>query len=358
MINQISPEHFFTLAQQHPIIDVRSPGEFAHGHVPNAHNIPLFSDSERAMVGTIYKQVGKQDAIHTGMALVGPRLINYVTQAQAIIPNNTALIYCARGGMRSKSFVTLLATYGINVYQLIGGFKAYKKYLRDHAQQPHCYVLIGGKTGSGKTHILCELEKRGEQIIDLESLANHKGSVFGGVGLMSQPTQEQFNLNCLAALAQLNRSKIIWLEKESYKIGNLTVPQQIWQQMINTPVVYLQVSHQQRSKNLMRDYGSTDPEILKKCVHQLTKKIGGQRTHQLCQWIDEKNSTAVIDALLAYYDQLYTFSLEQKNATAVTHITLEAEDHDAQAAELLSKYQEHRLYAAPRAITPQPWLAP
>ena len=399
MIHQIPVQQFIELAKNSPVIDVRAPAEFTNGHIPGAHNVPLFSDDERALIGTLYKQQGKQEAIRAGLEFVGPKLTNYVEQVAEIVNTSaeqpiscpptsseiaslhasnfvsrsevgtptieviiasyldttptapldmggkspeqsnrkaTVLTYCARGGMRSKSFGMLLATCGYTVYQLNGGYKAYKKYLRDTAAEKCNFVVLGGKTGSGKTKILHELKKLGEQVLDLEKLAHHKGSVFGAVGEQPQPSQEQFIVDCLSTVAHFDSTKIIWVEKESYKVGDLAIPQELWHQMQQAPIVYIEIPQEQRLQNLMTDYGSYDRELLKTSVQRLHKKLGGACVKELCEQIDVNNYRAVACTLLDYYDQLYEYGLQKSDDQDIEHIVFTNET-SAEIANTLSR---------------------
>lgn len=337
MFTSLSIKDFLVLAQKHPVIDVRAPLEFKKGHIPGAYSIPLFSDDQRAVVGTLYKQKGKPEAIRVGLELVGPQLTQYIEQAHTICTatrSNILLVYCARGGMRSKSFCMLLATCGYTVYQLIDGYKGFKQHLRTQAEKPYTIILLGGKTGCGKTALLQELKQQGEQIIDLENLAHHKGSVFGGIHQPEQPTQEQFIVNCLSALITCDPKKSIWIEKESYKIGNLSIPSQLWNLMSTAPVVYIDIPRAQRLENSIAEYGTTTCETLKTCVQALVKKLGGARTQKLCAELDAGNVAAVATALLDYYDQTYTFNLEKNKNTQVKHVTFMHETRAEQASKL------------------------
>lgn len=337
MFIPVSVKDFLILAQKHPVIDVRAPLEFKNGHIPGAFNVPLFSDDQRAVVGTMYKQQGKQEAIRVGLELVGPQLKNYIDTVHKICNEHTSkiiLVYCARGGMRSKSFCMLLATCGYTVYQLIDGYKGFKQYLRTHTEKPYNAMLLGGKTGCGKTALLQELKHQGEQVIDLEGLAHHKGSVFGGIHQQEQPSQEQFIVNCLSALAACDPIKIVWFEKESYKIGNLSIPTQIWNIMNTAPILYIDIPHVQRLENIMVDYGTATAEQLKSCVQVLTKKLGGARTQALCAELDAGNIATVATALLDYYDQSYTFSLEKNKDAKVTHLVFNGESIREQAEKI------------------------
>jgi tRNA 2-selenouridine synthase len=175
-----------------PMLDVRSPGEFARGHIPGAQNIPLFDNEGRAEVGTIYKQKGKQPAILRGLELVGPNMATMAERGRLTAIDNTVFVHCWRGGMRSGSVAWLLESYGVKVFTLKGGYKAFRRYMQQQFEAPKNLLVLGGRTGSQKTTWLHALQGDGEQVIDLEGLACHKGSSFGMLGEHPQPTQEQF----------------------------------------------------------------------------------------------------------------------------------------------------------------------
>jgi len=202
---QLSVDDFLKEAAHLPVIDVRSPGEYDHAHIPHAINIPLFDNEERAKVGTRYKQVGKDSAVLLGLELVGPKLADFVKKARRLnLTGQEVLVHCWRGGMRSGSFAWLLNTAGIKARTLEGGYKAYRSQVLAAFAEP-ARMIYGGKTGSGKTEILHELAKQGEQVIDLEALANHKGSSYGAIGQEPQPSSEQFE-NKLFAVWRKTRS--------------------------------------------------------------------------------------------------------------------------------------------------------
>jgi tRNA 2-selenouridine synthase len=328
MIIPILPEQVFKLLQEHILIDVRSPKEYLKGHIPSAYNVPLLLDDQRALVGTIYKQQGKQQAISRALEFVEPQLERYAQKVKEIsIANSTAslIVYCWRGGMRSKSFGMFLARCGYSVYQMIGGQKAYKAYVRKQAELPYKFIVLGGKTGCGKTRILQELKKQGEQVLDLELLAGHRGSSFGGLGKPQQPTQEQFIINCFSMLAQCNPQRSIWVEKESYKIGDLSTPYELWRQLQKAPVLYIDRPQEERITLLLEEYGAYEPENLKTCTLSLSKKIGSAQAKKLCQLIDEKKYEEVIRQLIIYYDKLYDYSLQKSKNLNVMHMQLSGE---------------------------------
>src|SRR3989339_1355584 len=187
----ISVAEFLKRGNSLPIIDVRSPGEYEHAHIPGALALPLFSNEERAEVGTIYKQRGRVQAVQKGLEFVGPKLKDF-TKFALKLNSDELLIHCWRGGMRSSAMAWLLETVGINCSLLKDGYKAYRNHVLESFDLPYKILLLGGYTGSGKTEILSALKEAGEQVVDLEGLSNHKGSAFGALGQGIQPSSEQF----------------------------------------------------------------------------------------------------------------------------------------------------------------------
>ena len=339
MITQISPQKLLSSLHTYPIIDVRAPKEFTQGHIPGALNVPLFSDTQRALVGTTYKQQGKEDALRVGIEIVGPHINNYIDTLQSLTHEKTVVVYCWRGGMRSKSICMLLNFFGYTTYQITGGYKAFRQYLYAQAERPYSIVLLGGTTGCGKTHLLTALADQGEQIIDLEKIAHHKGSAFGELGEQPQPTQEQFITNCLLELAQKDPNTTVWIEKESSRIGNISLPQQLWHQMEQAPVIYINVPEEQRIKNLLHDYGTFSKEQLKACVLKLTKQLGNERTRQLMDLLDQGDYKTGLKHLLAYYDKLYAYGLTKQSNHTFYHLDLPAAPFDEQATIIKNYYQ-------------------
>ena len=221
-IEKIHIEQFLELANHHRVIDVRSPGEYKHAHIPGAYSLPLFTDEERAAVGTAYKQESREKAIKLGLDFFGPKMKRMVEEVEELMGNrqqaitnnsdknlpiaNCLLLYCWRGGMRSAGVAWLMDLYGFKVYTLIGGYKKFRNHALETFKLPLQFKILGGYTGSGKTEVLKELKSNGEAVVDLEEIAKHKGSAFGNIGLPQQPTQEMFE-NILAL--ELRKSSMV-----------------------------------------------------------------------------------------------------------------------------------------------------
>ena len=220
----IPAEQFLLMARSLPVIDVRSPGEYRKGHILGAFNIPLFTNEERAEVGTLYVQTGKEPAINLGQEIAVQKTDYYLEEIAKAAPQKQALLHCWRGGMRSAKIATFYEEAGYRIFVLEGGYKAYRKYIRHQFSSGKPVILIGGYTGSGKTEILNNIHKQGHQVIDLEALAHHKGSSFGHLGQDEQPTTEQFENDLFAQWEKIDSLKHLWLEHESMKIGNVLLP--------------------------------------------------------------------------------------------------------------------------------------
>jgi tRNA 2-selenouridine synthase len=301
----LSVEDFLRLARRFPVIDVRSEGEFEHGHIPSAINIPLFDNAERAEVGAIYKQIGKETAIVRGLEIVGPKLANFVRQAQAVAVDRQVLVHCWRGGMRSGSFAWLLRTAGLDAQTLTGGYKAYRQAVLSIFEPPARLLVLGGETGSGKTEVLKYLKESGEQVIDLEALAHHRGSAFGSIGQQPQPSTEQFENDLANVWQALDFTKRIWIEDESIKIGVVQIPLSLWYKMKSAPIIRFHIPQDLRVARLIDDYGDFPIEILSESVLKIQKKLGGLATTQALDALQNGNLAVTVQITLNYYDRSY-----------------------------------------------------
>lgn len=338
----IDPEKFLSLSQSHVIIDVRSPSEFFQGHIPGAVNIPLFDDEERKQVGILYRQSGRQPAILAGLDLVGPKMSGFVKLAQKLAPERKVLLHCWRGGMRSASIAWLLKTANFNVSILEGGYKAYRKFIREKPGKEIKLMVLGGKTGSGKSEILDRLAGMGEQVIDLEKIAHHKGSAFGDLGQEKQPTNEQFENNLFDALKKLDLGKTIWVEDESRGIGFVGIPDIFYQQMRNSAVMFLDVPKPFRVKRLVKEYALFDPQRLENAIHRITKKLGGLNARLSIEALSRKDYATVADLLLIYYDKAYLKGLSFRDENKVFKLSVEDEDPEIIAKSVLKFFHNNK----------------
>lgn len=408
-VQKISITDFLLYAETMPVIDVRSPGEYVHAHLPGAYSLPLFTDEERKVVGTAYKQQGRQQAIKFGLDFFGPKMKSMVEEVEkmfevrgtkydvisempdltkekstealsALNPklqttnhkqqtSNSVLLHCWRGGMRSGAVAWLLDLYGFKVYILDGGYKAFRNWVLQQFETDHPLKIIGGYTGSGKTELLSELKKKGEAVIDLEALANHKGSAFGGIGKGAQPSTEMFE-NRLAlqlwktgGMCNVGESlmyevrgtkydiegpeilqdsetptseiqhqtsnikhqtsnivhptsniqhRTIWLEDESQRIGNINIPNEFWKTMRSKPVVFLDIPFEERLEYITSNYGKCDKEKLVNAVMRIKKRLGGLEAKAAINFLLEDDVKESFRILLSYYDKLYKKGLHSR----------------------------------------------
>lgn len=313
MIKEASWNDFLSLRETIPVVDVRSPLEFAEGHIPAAVNIPLLNDKERIEVGTDYKQKGRQEAIRTGFRLVGPRLHEIIDKAEEIAITKELLVHCWRGGMRSSNFSQFVGMAGIHAHTLKGGYKTYRQYAQKSFEEDLQVVLISGCTGSGKSEVLRSLKETGEQVIDLEGLANHKGSAFGALMMPPQPTTEQFQNYLFEEIQKLDLTKPVWVEDESIAVGKIFLPNEFWKTMRKSPVVLLNVEKEVRIQRLVEEYGAADRKEFLEAMTRITKKLGGQHFKAAKEKMEEDDMHTVMDILLTYYDKAYTGSLQKRN---------------------------------------------
>ncbi len=324
----ISLDEFLSLRHTLPVLDVRSEGEFQSGHIPNAINIPLLNNQERIAVGTDYKLRGQLEAIKTGFRLVGPRLHDIIEQALHVASDREALVHCWRGGMRSAYFCSFVQMAGVKTHQLKGGYKAYRSRVQQSFQKPLHLMVIGGCTGSGKTEILRALATAGEQVIDLERLACHKGSVFGGLMMPRQPTTEQFENDLFEAINTLDAHKRIWIEDESIAIGKVFLPQVFWKALSESQVIEIKVDKAVRVQRLVNEYSSADPHEFLAAMSGIVKKLGGQHFKEAKEKLLAGDWPSAIAILLTYYDKAYQNGLSRKKQRIIQHIEWDGKDSE------------------------------
>lgn len=316
-VKKISIEEFLALAPHYPVFDVRSPGEYLHAQISGALSLPLFSDEERKVVGTAYKQQSKQKAIKIGLDYFGVKMRNMVETVEKIVAEKnttetkTILVHCWRGGMRSAAVAWLLDLYGFEVYTLVGGYKSYRNWVISQFEKTYEINILGGYTGSGKTAILHELVNNKQPVIDLEKLANHKGSAFGGIGQGEQPTQEMFE-NLLATELNKNEQNNIWLEDESQRIGKLQIPQPFWLHMRTKPVFFIEIPFQERLQYIIQEYGAWDQHSLQLSIERIQKRLGPLETKTAIACLHKNKIDDCFGILLLYYDKHYNKGLQNR----------------------------------------------
>ncbi|MBF8263224.1 MAG: tRNA 2-selenouridine synthase [Parachlamydiales bacterium] len=294
------------------LIDVRSPVEYAHGHIPHAINLPLFNDAERALVGLTYKKEGKRCAIEKGLQLVS---FDRIVQEIRRLDPGSVDIYCARGGMRSSSMAWLFELIGFEAFVIAEGYKSYRRWALNQFSLPYSLFVLGGETGSGKTKIIKALAHVGQNVIDLEALACHRGSVFGDLG--SQPTQEQFENN-LAAELYKKKDRPIWVEDESGRIGSVEIPPLIFEQIRKAPMVALQVPQEQRAQECLDEYLGLGSQKLSIAIRRLCKRMGRLETKKAIAALEQNQFRECCQILLRYYDKKYRYGMSLKDPKTVT----------------------------------------
>jgi len=308
---------FFELSSKHPVIDVRTPAEFERGHIPGANNIPLFSNEERAEIGTIYKKDGKRAAVSRGMELVTPKFTDFVKAAEALGSDKTLLVNCWRGGMRSASMAWLFELYGYKVFTLAGGYKSFRRLVLNTFAAPVKLNVLGGKTGSGKTLILHELGKSGETILDLEAIACHKGSAFGSLGEKTQPTQEMFENLVATQLLTIPADSVIWIEDESQNVGKRVIPNSFFAQMRAAKVYCIDLPLEKRIEYLTTEYGKYSKEELLASIDKIWKRLGPQHAKAAKEAIELGDLKRACEISLVYYDKSYNHGIAKRDPSTI-----------------------------------------
>jgi tRNA 2-selenouridine synthase len=323
-------------------VDVRSEGEFAHARVPGAINAPVLNNEQRHLVGLRYKQNGSTAAVRLGLQLVGPEFDRYFDRLLELSKNRPVLMHCWRGGLRSHIASTLLAWNNQPVYLLQGGYKAYRTWALERVNHPPEMMVLGGHTGSGKTEILQRLQTEGVPTLDLEGLAHHKGSAFGGLGQKEQPSNEQFENTLALALwwhQRLNAAAPIWVENESRNIGKCALPNGFFKALSEAPVLALGVSRAQRADRLLNEYGHFDKALLSEKTAALQRRLGPQHEKAAQEALAEGRMMDWMLILLDYYDKAYEHGRLGRNIEA---IEFDWSQTEASFEALLKKIHETR----------------
>lgn len=363
-VQRIHIDEFLKLAETHPVFDVRSPGEYNHAHLPGAVSLPLFTDEERKQVGTAYKQISREQAIKIGLDYFGPKMRKMVEEVESVSSRqladssrqsavgslpaaNCILVYCWRGGMRSGAVSWLLDMYGFKVYTLIGGYKKFRNHVLDTFKKPYHINIIGGYTGSGKTELLKTLKEKGEKVIDLEAIANHKGSAFGAIGLPPQPTQEMFENLLSTELSAISSQEglptadyrlptgCIWLEDESQRIGLVNIPGELWKNMRHSKVWFLDIPFEERLKHIIPEYGVLEPDKLIAAIERISQKLGHLNAKTAILLLKEGKISESFEILLRYYDKFYFRSLHNREGLETLLHTINCKSVSPENADLL-----------------------
>lgn len=327
------------LGSFHTIIDARSPAEFAEDHLPGAVNWPVLDDDERRVVGTEYTQVSAFDAKKRGAAMVARRIGELLeTHAQDKPRDWLPLVYCWRGGKRSGTLAWFLDQIGFRTSLLQGGYKAFREQIREQLTTlplRYDYVVIAGRTGSGKTRLLQALAEAGAQVLDLEGLAKHRGSVLGGLPHEPQPTQKAFETQLWSALSAFDASRPVYVESESRKIGALHVPTALLERMRNDGrVVMVTMPDEARVQLLVEEYGFFAAQLERFCGHLDTLvDLRGRETVQHWQALAREGRWADVfaDMMRSHYDPLYLKSIARNYTGMVAgqEVLLPGGDADA-----------------------------
>lgn len=337
-------DSLFDLRVKDVIIDVRTPAEFEKGHIIGAKNIPLLNNAERAEVGTLYKQKNPQVAFDRGMELVGPKMASYIKAGRLATNNEGAIIYCWRGGKRSQSMSWLFNMAGLQTKTIPGGYKAYRQYATSILQNPSLKLLVvGGKTGSGKTKVLHALRAQGEQIIDLEGLANHKGSAFGWIGEEVQPSIEHFENMLAYELKKLDTNKPIWIENESNRIGRVALHQDFWNTLKVSPLINIEIPITARIELLVETYRSDNAADLVEAFTRIKKRLGGLNLTKALKAVEENDLARAAEIALIYYDKAYTKLLDKNKTKHIYMLNFDHGDFYKIAGQLIAFRKEKGL---------------
>ena len=363
-ISKLSIDEFLQLSGAHPVLDVRSPGEFAHAHIPGAYSLPLFSDEERKIVGTAYKQESKEKAIKLGLDFFGTKMVKMVEEVEGIVKSQklkvkseekTIIVHCWRGGMRSAGVSWLLDLYGFKVYTLVGGYKVYRKWVLQQFEKEYPINIVGGYTGSGKTEALHAIAKKQQPVIDLEKLASHKGSAFGNLGQPQQPSQEMFE-NLLARELKMTVDRWqateqrgdtsfscqltsnIWIEDESQRIGEVNIPTSFYKQMRSSQIYFINIPFEERLNFIVEHYGKFEKEKLMNAIMRIKKRLGGLETKTALGCLVENDIKGCFAVLLLYYDKFYLKSLQGRDnfSSLFNKLELNTVSPEESAIQLLS----------------------
>ncbi len=331
--------------ESHTIIDVRSPKEFKEATIPNSINIPVFNDEERAEVGTIYKQVGKEAAMDRGLAIFSKKLPEFIGEFKKIETPMT--VFCWRGGMRSKTAATVLDLMGIRVNRLSGGIRSYRRWIVNYLEtgkfSPKLLVL-NGYTGTGKTYILQKLKEKGYPVIDLEQMAGHRGSIFGQIGL-TPSNQKKFDSALVTEMLEYENEPFVFIEGESKRIGRVYLPDIIYDKKEEGRQIFIDLPLEERVKNIIEEYEPWNyPERFQEAFRYIKRKIHTPVAKQIEVHLEEGEFTQAVRLLLEYYyDPRYEYSASHYPESQKT--TVQADSVDDAFNKVLEGIQQSKLGA-------------
>jgi tRNA 2-selenouridine synthase len=334
-LEKIPVEKFLELSESIPVCDVRSPSEYNSGHIPGAINIPLFNDLERKAVGIKYKNEGRIPAILEGLKLSAPMMTKKLSQALSEAKNCKLLVHCWRGGMRSEAMAWLFSLGDIRTAVLEGGYKSYRNYILERLSERRKMIILGGLTGSSKTYILRYLKSISQQVIDLEQLANHKGSAFGALGELPQPFTEQFANNLFDEWKKNDSVLPFWVEDESRNIGTVFIPDCFYENMQDAPTIVLMMEVELRLPRLIKEYSTYPKESLKASILKISKRLGGDNTRDAINAIEHDDYSRAIEIALRYYDKAYQYGLKKKNNKNLIFVETNTDDIEINAMKIL-----------------------
>ncbi len=339
MIQTLDIVNFLDMADTTPVVDVRTPLEFEHASIPGAFNLPIFSNEERVQVGTTYKQKGREEAILLGFDLTGPKWSGFIQEALKIAPDKKIMVHCWRGGMRSGALAWALNLYGFEVYLLEGGYKRYRNWVLTQFKEKYPILILGGMTGSGKTKTLVKLKELGQQVIDLEDLAQHQGSSYGSMGYLIQPSQEHFENLLASQLIKTDKTKALWLEDESLSIGKCFIPNPIFKQMRESVLLKLEIPFQERVNFLVQEYGKLNKEFLIESTTRIGKRLGPEQTRDSIAAINDGQMEVFIKLVLVYYDKTYAKGQGKRTKESVQALVCKSTDAIENSAILINYIQ-------------------
>lgn len=317
------------------LLDVRSEKEFDHARIPGAINLPVLNNEHRHLVGVKFKKKGREAAVILGFELVGPDFHNFILKTNELTDIKVVMVYCWRGGMRSTIMTWILEMAGYRVFVLKGGYKSFRNFILDRLKLSRKVIVLGGHTGCGKTEILKEMNKTGQQMIDLEELANHRGSAFGSLGLGSQPSNEFFENKLGILWNRIDETKFIWIEAESHTIGKVKIPDSVFEQLKNAPFVEVVCSREYRMQRILKEYGGFLKTDLADCTSNLSKRLGNLRLTEALSALSDDRMFDWLTILMDYYDKTYTHSTNARNLTKLISVRINEGQDPAVTARLI-----------------------